>query len=136
MEGAGREKPYTVKRYITRLFIPLAVVAGAGALLRWQAKKEFNENNVSLSEEVGTVEIGDELSFSEANRSHLINGLEYSWELLESSGEKPSEVTKEKLERLRDRIDRLVTVEEEGWENAVEDAYEALAALRRPQEEE
>ena len=129
------ERPYTIRRYVYRIFIPFALLGVVGMVLRWQATREFQENNVVPVEpgsgeriEQGGERIEEEVAFSEENRAHVINGLEQTLEVLEESGRT---VDEPELERLRDSIDRLGTVGEEEWRAALDNAYDALAELRQ-----
>ncbi|MDQ8184807.1 hypothetical protein [Pelagicoccus sp. SDUM812002] len=122
-----KEKPYTFRRYIIRIFIPVAIVSIVGLSLRWRVSHEFQENNVEPVSQKEPKPIEEEVTFSEENRAHVVSGLKQALTMFESS---EVEAPEAKLERLRGRIEALEEVDQAGWENAVDQAYEALAAIR------
>ncbi|MDQ8182845.1 hypothetical protein [Pelagicoccus sp. SDUM812005] len=124
-----KSKPYSLKRYALRIFLPVALVSLIGFAMRWQMGREFVEKRVERVEveEESTEKIRKEVPFSEENRTHVINALEQALEVMED-GER--EVDEAALDRLQRSIDRLGAVEEAEWQAAVEEAYEALAQAR------
>ncbi|MDQ8198850.1 hypothetical protein QEH56_11850 [Pelagicoccus enzymogenes] len=121
------EKPYSVKRYALRIFLPVAVVSVTGLVLRWQGSREFQEKNVAPVEWERADTIEEELRFSHENRAHVKAGLQQALQLAQESGK---DLDSEDVKRLEESIEKLDTVGEEEWEAVLEEAYEALSQIR------